>query len=123
MERDCGVPVFAALADVSEDDLCQDLPTARLGEVSVEKWQAWLEMKGFTVSRRDGGPSDVLPCVHLVALYNPEHERDFHWIYRDKDGDIHDPAPSFRYMPANDPRMRELEVYQVKVLTFSVSII
>jgi hypothetical protein len=120
-ERDCSVPVFAALADVSEDEVCQDLPNVRLGEVSVEKWEAWLKTKGFDARRREGCSSDELPCAHLVALYDPRDERDFHWIYRDSDGDVHDPSPTFSAMPANDPRMRDLSCYHTKVLTISVS--
>jgi hypothetical protein len=120
-ERDCSVPVFAALAGVSEDQVRRDLPRSHSGQVSVLEWMTWLEKKGLPVLKRDGCPSDIVPCAHLVASHPPRDHTDFHWIYRDADGDVHDPSPVFEAMPADDPRMRDLSLYTQQVLTISVS--
>jgi len=119
-ERDCGVSVFARLAGISEDQLRAELPDAHLGKVSVDEWQAWLETKGFLVTRRKGCPDDMVPCAHLVAhaLFTIE---DAHWVYRDEEGDVLDPNPVNMFMPADDPRMRRLDLYSEKILTLSVS--
>lgn len=118
-ERDCGVSVFAALAGVSEEEVLADLPTAYLGIVTVDGWIGWLESKGFTVLKREECPADIVPCAHLVAnaLYTKE---DAHWVFRDEDGDMHDPSPVAMCWPANDDRMRNLETYSIKILTLSV---
>lgn len=116
--RDCGVFVFAALAGVSEDEIRRDLPEAHLGEVSVDGWISWLEEKGFTVLPRRGCPDDIVPCAHLVALN--ELRDGAHWIYRDREGDVHDPNSAQRYVQADDPRMKSLSFYSEKVLTISV---
>ena|ERR1017187_7184737 len=117
-ERDCGVVVFAKIAGVSYEEVCNDLPEAHLGTVSVDGWTGWLEQKGFKVLKQEGCPDNIVPCAHLVA---PIDDRRYcHWIYRDAEGDIHDPAPSFAAMPADDPRMRNLSCYECKVLTISV---
>lgn len=115
---DCSVPVFAALAGVSEDEVRHDVPKASLGEVSVDEWVCWLEGKGFKVSKIKGCPGDAVPCAHLVAVQS--QGGPFHWVYRDGDGDVLDPSPTFRYMPASDPRMRNLSIYGQKVLTLSI---
>ena len=119
-ERDCGVSVFAALAGVSEEEVLADLPTAHLGTVTVDGWCVWLESKGLRVLRRDECPDDIVPCAHLVAsvMYRKE---DAHWVFRDGDGDVHDPSESSMYMPANDSRMRDLSIFSMKILTLSVS--
>jgi hypothetical protein len=88
-ERGCSVPVFANLASVSEGEVLRDLPAAALGAVSVSEWIKWLENKRFDVLSRDGCPADIVPCAHLVALHDPRDAGDFHWIYRDSDGDVH----------------------------------
>lgn len=118
--RDCGVCVFAELAGVSEEEVLADLPDAHLGTVTVDGWRAWLEGKGLKVSKSEGCPADNVPCAHLVAnaLYTKE---DAHWVFRDEDGDIHDPSPVAMYMPADDERMRSLSTYAIKILTLSVS--
>lgn len=120
-ERDCGLVVFSALAGVSREDLCTDLPDAPLGLVSVDRWEAWLQSKGFEVLRRDGCPEDVVPCAHLVGPDNPGANHDSHWVYRDADGDIHDPSPVFQAMAADDPRIRNLSHYGMKLLTISLA--
>ncbi|MGA7795900.1 MAG: hypothetical protein WCA19_22940 [Candidatus Acidiferrales bacterium] len=120
-ERGCAVPVFAILAGVSEDEVCRDLPQASLGLVSVLQLEGWLEKKGFKVLRRDGAPTDIVPCAHLVAPSLPRDSTDFHWVYRDAEGDVHDPSPVFAAMPADDPRMKNLSVYNKAELTISVS--
>lgn len=120
-ERDCGVPVFAALAGVSEDELCADLPGARKGDVTVDGWKNWLRQKGFDVLDREGCPDDIIPCAHLVGPENPINRSDFHWIYRDEHGNVHDPSPVWKYMPANDDRVKSLQYYLRKQLTISVS--
>ena len=120
-DRDCSVSVFAALARVSEDKVHADLPNASLGQVSVLEWMNWLEAQNLDVLKRDGCPSDIRPCAHLVASHPPRDHTDFHWIYRDDDGDIHDPSPVFEAMPADDPRMVDLSPYIQQVLTISVS--
>jgi len=120
-ERDCAVPVFAALAGVSEDEVCRDLPNASLGEVSVDQWKGWLEKRGFRVLKVDGCPTEVVPCAHLVGSDEPRDERDFHWVYRDVNANVHDPDPAFKWITADDPRMKNLSFYPRKVLTLLVS--
>jgi hypothetical protein len=119
-ERGCGVCVFARLAGITEDELLKELPDADLGTISVNDWQAWLEAKGFVVTRRDGCPDDVVPCAHLVGhgVYTRE---DVHWVYRDEDADVLDPSPVNQFMPANDPRMKRLDVYGEKILTLTIA--
>jgi hypothetical protein len=107
-ERDCGVPVFAALTGIAEDEIRHDRPEAHHGKLSVDGWIGWLEEKGFTVLRQVGCPDSIVPCAHLVAPDNPRDHTDTHWIFRDKDGDIHDPSPVFGAMPADDPRMKSI---------------
>ena len=121
-ERGCSVPVFAALAGVSEDEVRRDLPDAELGLVDVVRWESWLATKGFKIQERDGGPADIAPCVHLVAPHRPRDKYDFHWVYRDEEGDVHDPSPVYAALGADDPRMKSLSVYGGNVvLTISVS--
>ena len=120
-DRDCSVPVFAALARVSEAELCRELPAAPEQRISVNGWMTWLSEKGLDPLKRDGCPADIVPCAHLVGPVQPRGPKDFHWIYRDENGDVHDPDRSFEAMPADDPRMRELTVYATKVLTISVA--
>jgi hypothetical protein len=120
LERDCSVPVFAELTGVSSDEILRDFPHATIGRVTVEQWKAWLEKRGLTVVERDGCPSDIVPCVHLVATHEPRDNTDFHWIYRDEDGDVHDPSPVSGAVPADDPTMRDLTYYRGKILTLSV---
>ena len=117
--RDCSVVVFAALTGISEDEIRRDLPEAPLGEVSVDGWISWLGKKGFSVLRRQGCPDDIVPCAHLVALN--ELRDGAHWIYRDGEGDIHDPNSAQQYLQADDPRMKSISFYSEKVLTVSVS--
>ena len=124
-ERDCSVSVFAALTGMSEDELLVELPTAYLGKITVDEWCAWLESKGFKVLKRDGCPSDIVPSAHLVAnviLDVTEGKNDAHWVFRDEDGDVHDPSQGSQFFAADDPRMRELSLYSMKVLTLSVSL-
>jgi hypothetical protein len=118
-ERDCSVPVFAALTGLPEDQVRSEMPGAACGEVSVKDWMERLERKGFIVTKHQGCAADLCPCVHLVAS-TPQSLTDFHWIFRDKDGDVHDPSPVFTYMPADDPRMRSLEFYDRQELTLTV---
>jgi hypothetical protein len=118
-ERDCSVSVFAALTGLSEDQVRAEMPSAELGEVTVAEWMAWLESNGFTVTKHQGCPTDIGPCAHLVAQ-RPQSNRDFHWIYRDEEGDVFDPSPVFMFMPADDERMRSLSLYSVHVLTLTV---
>jgi hypothetical protein len=116
-ERDCGVCVFAELAGVSREEILRDLPQAHLGTVSVDAWTEWLEKKGWAVLRQQECPDDIVPCAHLVGRSNT----DFHWIFRDAEGDVHDPSPVFTAMPADDPRMKSITFYPLKVLTLSIS--
>lgn len=120
-DRDCSVPVFASLAGVSEDEVRRDLPQAALGRVRYLEWIGWLEKRGAKVTLCEGCPSDIAPCAHLVATHQPRDDGDFHWVYRDADGDVHDPSPSFAAMPADDPGMKNLSVYAQRVLTLSVT--
>ena len=117
-ERGCSVPVFAALAGVSTKDILSDFPFAAKGEISVIEWETWLENRGLNVLRRGGCQTDILPCVHLVANH-PRGREDYHWVFRDKDGDIHDPSPVTQCLGANDPHMRNLRSYNVKELTIT----
>lgn len=117
-ERDCGVCVFAELADVSYENVCEDLPGAHLGSIAVDGWTAWLTQRGFTVSTHKGCPSNFVPCVHLVAVV--DDQRLCHWIYRDVNGYAHDPSQAMQAMLANDPKMTELAMYQMHILTLSV---
>jgi hypothetical protein len=120
-DRDCSVPVFAALTGISETEICRDLPLAPQQGVTVDGWMAWLSQRGLDPLKRDGCPVDIVPCAHLVGPTHPRSLTHFHWIYRDEDGDVHDPDPSYAAMPADDPRMRELSLYGTKELTISVS--
>lgn len=90
LERDCGVIVFGKLAGVDYEDVCLDLPEAHLGTVTVDGWMNWLTNRGHDVVKHQGCPTDVMPCAHLVAPF--DDRRYCHWVYRDADGDIHDPA-------------------------------
>jgi hypothetical protein len=121
-DRDCSVPVFAALSGLTEDQVRAELPGAVLGEVTVDGWIAWLESKGFRVTKHQGCPSDIVPCAHLVGNM-PRSQADFHWIFRDGDGDVHDPSPVFSCVPADDPRIRSLSYYSEHVLTLTLGII
>ncbi len=118
-ERDCGIPVFAALAGVPEAEVRRGLPEAHLGTVTVDGWTRWLEQKGFKVEKQEGCPGDIVPCAHLVALV--DRLDCYHWIYRDGDGDIHDPSPGSLAMPADDPQMKNLCLYKYKIFTLSLS--
>lgn len=118
-DHDCGVVVFATLAGVSYEEVCNDLPDAPLGKVTVDGWIEWLKQRGFEILQRQGCPDDITPCAHLVALI--DDKRLAHWVYRDAQGDIHDPAPTFSYFPADDPRMKTLSFFEIKVLTISVT--
>jgi hypothetical protein len=120
-DRGCSVPVFANLAGVSEDEVRRDVPQAALGQVTLAQWISWFETRGCKVLIREGCPDDIVPCAHLVAPSRPRDSLDFHWVYRDADGDVHDPFPGSAAMPADDPRMRDLSLYAQKVLTLSVS--
>lgn len=66
-ERDWGVCVFAKLTGITEVELLKELPDAYLRTVSVDDWEAWLERKGYAVTRRPGSPDDIIPCAHLVG--------------------------------------------------------
>ena len=120
-EKGCSVPVFAKLAGVSEYEVRRDLPQAALGRITHHQWKSWLENKNLHVLMREGCPADIVPCAHLVGPSHPRDERDFHWVYRDEDGDVHDPSPVAAAMPADHPEMRGLCLYDLKVLTLSVS--
>ena len=85
----------------------------------MNEWIEWLEGRGFTVRKREGCPDDIAPCAHLVA-HLPQSGSDFHWVYRDAEGDVHDPSPVSTCMGADDPRMRNLNFYETKQLTISV---
>lgn len=117
-DHDCGVAVFAELAGVSYEDVLNDLPDSHINMVSVDGWTKWLESKGFAVLRQDGCPTDIVPCAHLVSPV-PD-EKYCHWVYRDSEGDIHDPSGTFRAMPADDAFMKNLWYYEFKWLTISV---
>jgi hypothetical protein len=118
-DRDCGVAVFAAIAGVPYEQVCHDLPEAHEGAVSVDGWISWLEKRGFTVLRQNGCAASVVPCAHLVAVINSSEH--CHWVYRDDEGDVHDPSSVFAAMPADHPTMKELSCYEYKVLTLSAS--
>jgi hypothetical protein len=120
-DHDCSVPVFSALTDISEDQICLELPLAPKQGVSVDGWMEWLTAKELKPLKRQGCPDDIVPCVHLVGPSNPKAPTDCHWIYRDAEADVHDPHPSNAAMPADDPRMKDLSLYGTKVLTISIS--
>jgi hypothetical protein len=120
-DRDCSVPVFSALTGISEDEICRELPLAPEQGVTVDGWMDWLTAKGLEPLKRQGCPDDIVPCVHLVGPLYPQARTHFHWVYRDAEGDVHDPHPSVAAMPADDPRMRDLSIYGTKVLTISIS--
>jgi hypothetical protein len=118
--RDCGVCVFAELAGISYEQLLEELPGADYGTVTVDGWIAWLESKGRRVTKHEGCPADAGCCAHLVSntFYSKE---DVHWVYRDENGDVHDPSPVAEWVPANSELARTLETYSIKVLTLAVS--
>ncbi len=117
--RDCGVEVFSELAGSTRSELLNDLPSALDGTVRPDQWEEWLSSKGFTVTRHEGCEQYDLPCAHLVGNH-PMSNSDFHWVYRDPDGDIHDPSPVLQIFCANDSKLRSLSFYDTKVLTISV---
>ena len=112
--------MFGALTGLSVEDICRDLPDARTGGVSVFRWESWLKGIGLVVLRRDGCPTDILPCAHLVTLDTPRSFDDCHWVYRDEDGDVHDPSPVFEALDADTKWMRNLGSYEGKLLTISI---
>jgi len=117
--RDCGLRVFAELTHVPAEDIRRDLPMAFSGEVSVDGWLEWLKSMDFVPVKRDGCPDDILPCAHLVGPALCRDERDFHWVYRDECGDVHDPSLAYAICGANLPFMRELQG-RTKVLTITI---
>ena len=92
-----------------------------MGQVTVLQLIKWLEKRGFKVLRRDGCPTDIVPCAHLVGPDKPRDKWDFHWVYRDEDGDVHDPSLVSLAVAADDPTMKNLSLYARKELTLSVS--
>jgi hypothetical protein len=106
---DCGVKVLRKLAGVTREDLLRDLPEAING-VTVSQAEEWLAARGFVVERRGEGEAYTLPCAHLVG--RPPY---YHWIYEGGTG-IHDPDPTFAYMP---PKQVKLAWYE-RVLTISL---
>ena len=40
------------------------------------------------------------PKPDIEDWTTPRNKRDFHWIYRDEHGDIHDPSPVVMHVPA-----------------------
>jgi hypothetical protein len=97
----------------------RDIPDAHLGTVTADGWHRWLTQRGFKVTQSNGCPADVLPCAHMVSPVHPW--RDGHWVYRDEEGDVHDPSHATQAMPADSPFMKELQMYDYKNLTISVS--
>jgi len=121
-DRDCSVPVFSKLARISEEELLLELPHAKAGQVDHHQWLEWLRGKNLgDVRMVEGCPTDLANCAHLVSAHQPRDQADFHWIYRDEEGDVQDPSSCFAAMPADDPRMKSLEPYPFKVLTIVVS--
>jgi len=118
-DRDCGVVVFAALTGVPYEDVLRDIPDADLGTVTLNGWVDWLMKRGFKVTRRDGYWTDIVPCAHMVSPVHPW--RELHWVYRDEEGDVHDPSHATQAKPADDPFMTELQLYEWKLETISVS--
>jgi hypothetical protein len=115
-ERDCAIPVFGELSGRSRAAILERFPHAVNGEVKVVEWEEWLRSLGFNVTRYQPDESFTLPCAHLV-----ERGQDaYHWIYQDARG-VFDPDPSFRFMPADDPKMLSLSCYSRKILTVSVT--
>jgi len=108
------MPVFAALAGISREELVQEKPLAPEGKVSVQEWEDWLNAKGLRATRYQPGEQCTMPCAHLVDFAGMPH-----WIYQDANG-VHDPNPAFQHFSANDPRMLALSFYE-KLLTISVT--
>jgi hypothetical protein len=115
-ERDCAIPVFGELSGRSRAAILEKFPQAAGGEVKVVEWEEWLRSLGFHVNRYQPDEPFTLPCAHLVE----RAPNVFHWIYQDARG-VFDPDPSFRFMPADDPRMLNLSCYSRKILTISVN--
>jgi hypothetical protein len=115
-EWDCAIPVFGELSGRSRAAILERFPQAVDGEVKVVEWEEWLQSLGFNVNRYQPDESFTLPCAHLVE----RAPGVFHWIYQDARG-VFDPDPSFRFMPADDPRMLNLSCYSRKILTVSVT--
>ena len=78
-DRDCGVSVFAALAGVSEEELLAEVPGADRGTVTVNGWCAWLERKGFTVTKRKGCPAKFFR-VPISSQNVLQEADDPHWV-------------------------------------------
>jgi hypothetical protein len=102
-KMDCGLHVFAKLADFSQEEILRDLPDAREGK-TVGEWEAYLTAKlaprGLKPKRYQPGECHPRPCAHLVIAGTP------HWVYEAENGGIHDPSESAQFMP---PRLLKLE--------------
>jgi len=114
------VSVFAALAEITQEELKAEMTGAESGLVTVDQWLEWMKRRKPGVQKLQGCPTDLVNCAHLVSEHHPRGLDDFHWIYRDKEGDVHDPSPSYMYMPADDERMRCLQQYRHQELTIWV---
>jgi hypothetical protein len=106
-EMDCGVSVFAELANMSREEILNDIPEAMNG-ISVERWKAYFTGKGFEV--REYIPDDEYPspCAHLVASGG-----GYHRVYQATNGGIHDPSPVFESTP---PRTIKLKTHYAATL-------
>jgi hypothetical protein len=104
-EMECGVHVFGALANLSRSEIVSDMPDAVNGK-TLDQWEAYLNGKGWEMTRHQPGEKHPQPCAHLhqiVPGYN-------HWVFQAEDGGIHDPNPACQHCP---PKMLQLSSYNV----------
>lgn len=114
-QMDCGVAVFAKLANLTEERILSDMPEAANG-MTPEHAERYLKSKGLKVTRYESGDKHPLPCAHLVES-SPHH---YHWIFQAEDGGIHDPSPACQHCPPHYINQHFDAFYRAKVLTLAV---
>lgn len=109
---DCGVAVFAKLANLNRQEILRDMPGAINGR-TVEEWETYLAARGCRPTRYQAEDEYPLPCAHLVEIA----PGFYHWIFQAEDGGIHDPDPSWACYP---PRLMKMSFYRRRILTVAI---
>jgi|GEM_PF-5802754 len=115
---DCGVVVFARLADLTEEEILRDQPDAFNGITDIQ-WESLLISKGRKVTRYRLGEAYPLPCAHLVETSHGSGR--YHWIYRAEDGGVHDPSPAFEHCSPHWIKENFDTCYGALILTFALT--
>jgi hypothetical protein len=106
-EMGCGVCVFSALLNLSEEQILADVPHAKNG-MTLDQWCEYAKTKGWELIVHQQGQKHTLPCAHLHEIA-PGY---YHWIYQAEDSGIHDPNPSWQHYP---PKLVKLSFYKIKL--------